>query len=560
VLIAAALVLALATAAAVARLYFGFDFATHWAGELEIAGIGDFVLVGLAAALAGTLGTRWLRRGRARWLHREPAAARVWRSERGMALPMALGIMVVLLISAIAVTDYSIANSRNVNRFRQRGLSYVAAETGMNNAFSWLYTNSGQWHATSPITVGPVSASATDGLLYTYTLTPNFPVWTVSVVGTAPNKTQGGRLETTKLTRQVKVQEVSNGVNINIWNLYFSDATAGTPGQCMHWNAIIEDPIYVRGDLCVDAGGDSDSIPGWPPATLPGSPQLMVGGHIYITPPGHLGWSGNHLNIVQTGIGCALYNSGTPGATHNPCNASDNIVANSYLTGPLPTMVKPTVDLATWYKDALPGPQHNCTSGSFPGGFDTNTIQDNSLGTVNLTPVAAYDCQFTDGTGAMVGRVKWTPGSPGNLVINGTVFWDGNLVVSNSFNYTGRATFYFGGTVTLNSGVSVCGIASCASSWNTDTSMLVLVAGSPNQSPSWAINSAATSKMQGAMEAVGDINQNNGATMWGGLIAHQLYNISANDNWVPFNTGTAGQPAQGTYQEGIIQVPGSFTG
>ena len=90
--------------------------------------------------------------------------------------------------------------------------------------------------------------------------------------------------------------------------------------------------------------------------------------------------------------------------------------------------------------------------------------------------------------------------------------------------------------------------------------MLVFVAGSPNQSPSWAINSAASSKMQGAMEAVGDINQNNGATMWGGLIAHQLYNLSANDNWVPFNTGTAGQPAQGTYQEGIIQVPGSFTG
>jgi hypothetical protein len=145
-------------------------------------------------------------------------------------------------------------------------------------------------------------------------------------------------------------------------------------------------------------------------------------------------------------------------------------------------------------------------------------------------------------------------------VVAGTLFWDGNLVVSSSFNYQGRATFYFGGTITLNSSVSVCGQPACATSWNTDTNMLVLVAGSNAQSPSWSINEASSSKMQGAMEAVGDINQNNGATMWGGLIAHQFYNLSAHDNWVPFNTGTAGQPSQGTYQEGLGNVPGSYSG
>ena len=62
------------------------------------------------------------------------------------------------------------------------------------------------------------------------------------------------------------------------------------------------------------------------------------------------------------------------------------------------------------------------------------------------------------------------------------------------------------------------------------------------------------------IEAVGDINQNNGATMWGGLIAHQLYNLSANDNWVTFTTATAGQPGQSTYVEGLGLVPGSFSG
>ena len=476
------------------------------------------------------------------------------RQEDGIALVMALGITVVLIIFVSSMISYVTSNTTAAVKSNQRDLSFVQSENGMNAAVSWLYNNPSQWHATSPITVGPVGSN---GVTYSYTLSPNFPIWTISSTGTTPG-TNGSSANSHKVSEQVRVSESSGGVNITLWNMYFSDVAAGTPSQCMHWNAIIESPIYVRGDVCLDANGDTDPIVGWPPASLPGAAQVQVGGHIYLN-GGHFGYGSSKINILQTGVGCATYNNGTPGATHNPCSAADNLLALQYKTGP-PSLTKPTIDLATWYKDALPGPQHNCTSGTFAGGFDNDTTQNNSLGTVNLTPASAYDCKYTDSTGATVGEVKWTPGSPGTLLINGTVFWDGNLVVSSSFNYTGRATFYFAGTITLNSGVSVCGYANCGSSWNTDTNMLVMIAGSPNVSPSWSINAAATSKMQGAMEAVGDINQNNGATMWGCLLAHQLYNLSANDNWVPFNTGTAGQPATGAYQEGLSAVAGSFTG
>jgi Tfp pilus assembly protein PilX len=478
------------------------------------------------------------------------------KSERGFALPFALLCVVVLVIMVTSALQYTVSSFHAAVHSNQRNLSFAAAENGLNAATSWLYNNPGQWHATSPITasgsVGPT------GLTYTYTLTPNFPVWTVSSTGTAPSPTQGTLVDSHTLSEQVRMGDSSAGVNINLWNMYFSDVPAGTPNQCLHWNAIIEVPMYIRGDVCLDPNGDSDPITGWPPASLPGAAQLQVGGHIYLN-GGHIGFGTKKLNIIQTGLGCAAYNNGTPGPAHNPCSASDNLLALQYLTGTA-NLTKPTIDLATWYTDSLPGPKHNCTSGAFAGGFDTDNTRNNSLGTVNLTPASAYDCKYTDATGATVGEIKWTPGSPGTLLVSGTVFWDGSLVVSSSFNYTGRATLYFAGTITLNSGVSICGIANCGSSWNTDTSMLVLVAGSANQSPSWAINSAATSKMQGAMEAVGDINQNNGATMWGGLIGHQLYNLSAHDNWVPFNTGTAGQPATGAYQESLSVVPGSFKG
>lgn len=478
------------------------------------------------------------------------------KSKEGFALVFALLCVVVFIILVTSVVQYTVSNLHAATESTQRNTAFAEAETGLNAAASWLYHNSGQWHATSPITAGPFGSN---GLTYTYTLTPNFPIWTISSTGTVAG-TQGAAADNHTVSEQVRVGQVSSGVSINLWNMYFSDAAAGTPSQCLHWNAIIEVPMYVRGDVCLDANADSDAIVGWPPASLPGAPQVQVGGHIYNN-GGHMGWSGANpkMNIIETGVGCALYNGGTPGATHNPCSASDNLYAQQYVAG-FTNYTKPTIDLATWYRDSLPGPQHNCTSGTFPGGFDNDGTQNNSLGTVNLTPASAYDCKFTDATGATVGEVKWTPGSPGTLLINGTIFWDGNLVVGSSFNYTGRATFYFAGTITLNSGVSICGYTACGTSWNTNTNMLVMVSGSANTSPSWAINSAATSKMQGAMEAVGDINQNSGATMWGGLIAHQLYNLSANDNWVAFNTGTAGQPVSGSYQEGLSVVPSSYTG
>jgi hypothetical protein len=471
---------------------------------------------------------------------------------------MAIGISLVLTLMGTTIAVYTVSNMRATTDSNQHTTAYAAAEEGMNMALSWLYNNPSSWHSTTPISVGPLSTGAGNNTTYAYTLTPSYPIWTVSSTGTASNKTGGSRPVTRRVGQSVKVSDSTSGVNLNLWNMFFSDAPAG---NCLHWNAIVEVPMYIRGDMCLDANGDSDAIPGWPPASLPGAAQLQVGGTISITPPGHLGWSGSHLNIVQTGVGCK-YNGGS---LHNPCNSSDAITANQYLTG-TPSLAKPVIDLASWYKDSLPGPQHNCTSGSFAGGFDNDSTQNTSLpAAVNLTPATAYDCKFTDAAGNLDGEVKWTPGSPGTLLVNGTVFWDGNLVVSSSFNYTGRATFYFGGTITLNSGVKVCAIAGCsAATWNTSTNMLILVAGSGNLSPSWAVNLAATSTFQGAIEAVGDANQNgtpsSGATVDGGLIAHQIYNLSPNDSWVDFHLPIAGQPGQSSVTEGMSMVPGTYTG
>ncbi len=78
------------------------------------------------------------------------------------------------------------------------------------------------------------------------------------------------------------------------------------------------------------------------------------------------------------------------------------------------------------------------------------------------------------------------------------------------------------------------------------------------------MNLNATSTFQGAIEAVGDVNQNgtpsSGSTVWGGIIAHQIYNLSPNDKWENFNLPAAGQPGTTNVTESLTPVASSFSG
>jgi hypothetical protein len=222
------------------------------------------------------------------------------------------------------------------------------------------------------------------------------------------------------------------------------------------------------------------------------------------------------------------------------------------------TCPKPIIDLTTWYKDAAPGPKHACTTGSFPGGFDNNSVQDNSNGTIDLTPNSSYDCQFVEGTN-LVGEIAWNNATKA-MSINGVLFFDGNGNFSQATVYSGRATPYFAGTIALGGG-NVCGIASCPNSWDSTHNLMVLVAGSNAQSPSFAINLNNNAQFQGAADCNGDFNESNQVGVCGSVIAHQVFlSNNANDSYVPFGTPVPGQPAQTGYTETLVLVPGSYTG
>ena len=72
-----------------------------------------------------------------------------------------------------------------------------------------------------------------------------------------------------------------------------------------------------------------------------------------------------------------------------------------------------------------------------------------------------FDCKYYDGSGNLVGLLAWTSGTPGTLVVQGTVFIDGNLTFAGNDKavYTGSGTIYVNGTVSMSNGARLCGAA-----------------------------------------------------------------------------------------------------
>jgi Tfp pilus assembly protein PilX len=477
-------------------------------------------------------------------------------SERALALPMAIGIMAALAIMITAITDYTLSNTRSASDSAARQLAYTAAEAGLNDALSALYSSS-SFHTktfsdgTTPKTLNSNSKYT---VTYTWTATVNDPIWTLTAVGTVTNPNQGTRPITKTLKRTVQVTTAaSNGVNTTIWNYIYSDAPPGSGCLNLANNSAIATPFYIKGDLCLSNNAHIDRNNTFS-TNFPGTPQLQVGGKITLANGAYIGTSANKLNGVQTGQGCGS----TP---HNPCTSSDNVWANQYIAS-TPTLTKPVIDLTTWYTAAAPGPSHACTSptGS-PPAFDNDGVQNGTAPAVSLTTGAAYDCKFVNGAGVVSGEIKWTPGSPGQFVITGTIFYDGNISFDSNAVYSGRGVIYAAGTIVINA--NLCGVAACDTTWDTSANLLVLVAGSNNRSPSWAINMPNNngSQFQGAMEANGDVNEQNNVGVWGSIVAHQVF-ISNNaiDHYVPFGTPVPGMPAQSGYSETLTFPQNSFSG
>lgn len=463
-------------------------------------------------------------------------------SQAGFALPMVIGVSLVLGITGTSAMVYTTGNVRAAATSKADERAFSLAEAGLNNAYSTLYNAS---DPTMPGAVPQRSEQAEGGTITWWgTLDTQTNVWTLTGRGSLPNPTGGVDVIRTIRGRS-SIQSTSVGTANNaIWNYIYAEA----PTSCttLSNSVNVNVPIYIKGNLCLQNTAQISGL----------NTVLHVGGTLTLNNSSHVATAGAPLAEVHV-AGCKVGG----GAVHSPCGPADSVYSTMPPDAITTGLEKPPVDLAYWYLNAKPGPKQACTTqtGTLPA-FDNDSTMNRSLpSSVKLTPSLAYDCQVKDAQGNQLGRIAWTPGSPGTLTIAGTLFFDGDIVFQNLINaiYVGRATIYAAGTISFGNSTTLCGVAGCNSNWQPTQNLLAFVAGSSTDTVGFSIQNSST--FQGAIYAVNDYSEQNSATVWGPIIARQvsLQNNTTN-HYVPLGTLLGGMPQTSQEAISIVNEPGSW--
>jgi Tfp pilus assembly protein PilX len=336
------------------------------------------------------------------------------RSERGMALVMALGITVVLGIVGTTAIAYSASNSKEAAQSGSRQSAFSLAEAGINNTMSILMlptnnaldpdllpkcTSNGTKY--SDPTANRTSTStwlhATVGggtVDYCGTLIRSSALWYLTSIGNTRNPNQASSQVTRTLEATVTVTPtITQPLNNPVWNYLYAGHTGSTCDQTLNNNISGASRMYVAGNLCLS------------PNVQLNQSTVIVGGNLDVSNNAAVGASTSLSTRVETYVGGnCRYSvgtfdvcSGNQDAKHVYSKFSDGTIGVNHTA---PVVAPPAADFVTWYENAIPGPSQSCTSSSgTPPTFDNNyPSRDNSVTTpVDLTPASSYFCRVGPG-------------------------------------------------------------------------------------------------------------------------------------------------------------------
>jgi Tfp pilus assembly protein PilX len=444
--------------------------------------------------------------------------------EDGIALVLALGILIVLGIIVTAGVTYTTSNTRASGKSAARTQAREYAETAVNNAVSVLQrqisvsgnpssanllgcagangtttdtTPPSNCTSPTPITVCFVTGStctagaantATAYGFYSGTNAQTFlgrtvpaSTWLIVATGYAYDPAISGPASQTTYT-QIKVSSLNSGDVAAVWNHVFLTSPL-VPNVCQTNisgnNLIIDVPLFVIGNLCITGSNDFIKEVGQ-------AVDLSVGGKLSMNGPNAQIGASSTVPITS-GVVVGGCTSGAVTTATTACNSTNYryYVKNLNTFDAQDAPGETTADITSDYATFDPGPKHACKSGTSPAGlassvFDSDTTYNDNAGTFELTPSSSYDCQSASAGGASVGELKWD-NTTKKLTVNGSIFIDGNLTISQSLTYTGTAIIEVAGTVTINgNGTTVCATSPCdytLTGWqgsSTNTSMLTL--------------------------------------------------------------------------------------
>jgi hypothetical protein len=346
--------------------------------------------------------------------------------ERGIALVMALGMLVVCGIMVVAVIDYTTSNQRTTSYSKTRMTAFDAADAGMNDALAVLNlpTNNAldpdilpKCHTPNPDTTTPGTtnptwfssptnftsqstwSSQTYGNATAYwcgDLDRSNAQWFLWSVGSLRNPTGAGNTTKRLSSLVTVVPTLTQPLNNPVWNYLYAGHTGSACDQTLNNNISGASRMYVAGNLCLS-----------PNVNLAQS-QVIVGGNLDVSNNASVGANTSMSTRVETYVGNnCRYGSNSPPWVTCTGNMDANHIYSKLSDGTTigvnhnaPVVAPPAADFATWYENAIPGPSQSCTtsSGTVPT-FDNNyPTRDNSVTTVfDLTPSTSYTCRVGRG-------------------------------------------------------------------------------------------------------------------------------------------------------------------
>ena len=462
--------------------------------------------------------------------------------ERGMALPFALGLTMVLSALAAGIFAYVTTNQGSARRVEADQRAYGLAESGLSYALSRLQNVA---DPTSPSAVPSTTVSLTGGTT-TYSGSLSGTLWTLSASGTVRNPTGPGSASVVRTVSTQAQITTTTQADMRPWDYLFVDQPSGC--ITLRNSVTLTISLYVRGDLCME--GSAQAI----------GDEVDVLGSLSVNNTAQIGSAGDPIDAFRSTGTCSY--SGTV----TTCGPPSHVYAGTIGTNP-PAITKPTVNLPYWYAAAQLGPLSGCTTGSFPGGFDNDVLLNVSRGEIDLTPSTAYDCRKLDALGNLVAQLKWQPGSPGTLTIKGVIYFDAHLSWSNLnlIQYDGKAVIYGSGQVRIKNRADICGVPACDATWDPRVDLLVFVAGSlVSQVSTDPIGGDIGNHVnfQGALYIVNDFDMDNNTTVWGPVITRSTtINNSALVNAPPFPIEWMyGMPGATQTVMDVQLVQGSYAG
>ena len=462
---------------------------------------------------------------------------RVAGDDRGVALVMALMLMLILAGTTAALVIPGAVNQRNSLKSADAKQAFALAETAM--AYGQGAVFAGDVALPGTTTPQPVSAPGGGTANWSATFLGGSCncMWSLTSVGQADGISRS-------ITEVLSKASSTSTADYNVWNYLYADGT----GSCtsLSGSVSITVPMLLRGDLCL-----SGSV------GFTGS-SLKVGGNLTVSGSATIGAAGSKILTLQVGDKC---NSVTPGTgacdgNHSPIYAS-SVSPTLDVTPQMPCIGQPSTwdpqckatntppDDGNWAELAAAyTTQAGLTKTGCPANlFDNDSTLNNSDASISSVMFgnSDYDCKL--GTN----EIKWTH-STNSLFVSGTLFFDGSLNLSGTVTYSGQATMYFTGGVSTTGSAKFCGITNCTTFWQPDTNGIVFVAGcwanstGSSLTTSGCINIGGSSQVQFAAYVTTNYSIAGGASNMGPVLANSLSLGGSTSSLIPFHNMPPGTP------------------